>query len=189
MLRLAIAAAALSVLLVACDGDEEASTPTAAPGQTSGPVPTATPFARVPEPIIVTGDGTLPSGGGGGSEDAVTYVVESGDTVGAIAARFGVPEDVIREANDLVDDEIFIGQTLTIPRGDGDGGTGGEATAEPTQAPGGGGGGGTYTVQDGDTAFGIALQFDVTVEELEAANGVGPGGLDDLQIGQVIQLP
>ena len=44
-------------------------------------------------------------------------------------------------------------------------------------------------MQEGDTAFGIALQFDITVEDLEAANGVGPGGLDDLQIGQIISLP
>jgi len=184
--RFAIPLLASALLLAACNGDEETPTPTALPGQTNVPVATATPLAQLPEPIIVTGDGA-PSGGQGG-EDAVTYVVESGDTVGAIAARFGVSEDVIREANDLVDDNIFIGQTLTIPRDGGSGGTDGDP--EPTATPGAPiPGDGTYTVQEGDTAFGIALQFDITVEDLEAANNVGPGGLDDLQIGQVIALP
>ena len=47
----------------------------------------------------------------------------------------------------------------------------------------------TYTVKAGDTAFGIALQFDTTTEALERANGVAKGGLDNLQLGQVVKLP
>ena len=44
-------------------------------------------------------------------------------------------------------------------------------------------------VEEGDTAFGIALEFDTTVEALAAANGMTEDEITDLQIGQVINLP
>ncbi len=174
------------VVTAACNGGDDDPTP----APTSGPVgtpttaPTATPFASVPDPIIVTGEGA-PSGGTV-TEGAVTYTVEAGDTLGGIAERFGVEVEVIQEANDLDGVDIFIGQELTIPR---QGSTGGTATPTATATPSIPSGVDTYTVEAGDTAFGIALEFDTTVEALEEANGVGPGGLDDLQIGQVIRLP
>ena len=184
--------AGAALLLSACGGDDEDPTSTPGPGgstATSTPAPTATPFARVPDPIIVTGDGS-PGGGGGASEDAVRYTVEAGDSLGAIASRFGVDIEVIQQANDLDGVDIFIGQVLVIPRNGGAGTNGGDgAGASPTSTPTAPSGVDTYTVLEGDTAFGIALQFDVTVEALEEANDVGPGGLDSLQIGQVIRLP
>jgi nucleoid-associated protein YgaU len=46
---------------------------------------------------------------------------------------------------------------------------------------------GVYVVQEGDTLYGIAVQFGVSMEELMAANG-----MDDpntLQLGQELQIP
>jgi putative chitinase len=55
-------------------------------------------------------DGT---GGPGGGQ---TYVVESGDTLSAIADRFDRTVRAIVRANDLADpDVIDVGQELTIP--------------------------------------------------------------------------
>lgn len=187
-------------VLGACNGGDD-GTPTA--GSTAvadnTPAPTATALAQVPDPIIVTGGG-LP--GGGGTEEAAEYVVEAGDSLGAISSRFGVDADLIREANDIEGDEIFVGQTLLIPRGGSAPSTSSTATATPTppadnggddddETPGGGlsEDGTTYTVQEGDTAFGIALEFDTTVEALAAANGMTEDEITDLQIGQEIQLP
>jgi LysM repeat protein len=171
--------AAATVGLVACGGDDEPEppfpTPTTAP---STPVPSATPLAQVPEPTIVTGPGEVSSTPVDPTE--VSYVVVAGDALSLIADRFGVSVDVIRQANNLSGDDIFIGQVLRIPR------QAATPGATPTPAP---GSPDTYTVQPGDTAFGIALQFDVTLQALEQANGVGPGGLDNLQIGQVLQIP
>jgi LysM repeat protein len=45
------------------------------------------------------------------------YVVKSGDTLFAIAERFGVTVDAIIEANDIANPNAIVpGQRLTIPR-------------------------------------------------------------------------
>jgi LysM repeat protein len=174
---------------VACSGDDSPATPTATTAPTAAtPAPTATPLARVPDPIVVTGSG-LPSSGVPSTEDLVEYTVESGDNIGAIAERFGVPADTIREANDIEDDQIFIGQVLVIPRGVSGGETTGGTTPDATATPPPSGDGSTYVVQEGDTAFGIAIEFDTTVEALAAANGMTEDEITNLQIGQVINLP
>jgi len=170
--------ATVAITLTACGGEDAEGTPEAG-GATA--VATATPFATLPEPTVVTGPGGTTAGP---VASDVTYVVEPGDAVSTIAERYGVPADVIREANGITNDEIFVGQVLRIPRSTG--GTAATPTATSTPST---GTPGTYTVQAGDTAFGIALQFDVTLEDLETANGVGPGGLDNLSLGQVLQIP
>ena len=44
------------------------------------------------------------------------YVVREGDTLSGIAARFGVSEEAIREANPLSDpNRLLVGQELIIP--------------------------------------------------------------------------
>ena len=175
-----------ALLAAACSGGSDESTPTPGPDATSTPAPTATPLATIPEPIIVVGDGA--SGGGTATEEAATYIVESGDTLGGIADRFGVDIEVIQAANDLDGVDIFVGQELTIPRS---GSTAPTSTSTPepgaTTAP--PSGVDTYTVQPGDTAFGIALEFDTTVEALAAANDMTEDEITDLQIGQVLRLP
>ncbi|MBI3751406.1 MAG: LysM peptidoglycan-binding domain-containing protein [Chloroflexi bacterium] len=54
-----------------------------------------------------------------------TYTVKSGDTLGAIAKRFGVTLQALQAANGITNpDKIAIGQVLIIP------------TATPTELPG-----------------------------------------------------
>jgi len=180
LISFAILLAATALTAAACSGDDESTPGTVAPPPAATPAPTATPLARVPEPIIVTGAG-VPSSGIPATEDSVEYTVESGDTILGIAERFGVASDAIRAANAIENDEIFIGQVLTIPRSTA---APGSTTTPPPPSD-----GTTYTVQAGDTAFGIALEFDTTVEALAAANGMTEDEITNLQIGQVIILP
>lgn len=187
---LMLSSVAALALLAACSGGDDEATPTPTAPVAATPVPTATPFSRIPDPLLVSGSGIpgLPGPGSGASEESVEYLVVDGDTIGAIAERFGVDPDVIREANDIEDDQIFVGQTLLIPRGgtvpSGSGDSGSPSTGGTET-----GGGDTYVVQEGDTAFGIALEFDTTVEALAAANGMTEDEITNLQIGQVINLP
>lgn len=73
---------------------------TRTPTATRRVIPTRTPPQRI-----------IPSG-------AITYTVESGDTLGKIAKEYGVTVKAIAEANDIKDpDRLSIGQVLVIPEG------------------------------------------------------------------------
>lgn len=186
-----------TTLAAACDKES----PPAAP---SG-VQTATPFAKPPEPTIVPATSRTPGGTSTSPAGAtptpvttatpatggvdITYAVVAGDAMSLIAQRFGVTSAAIRAANNLPNDDIRIGQILKIPRG----------TASGTPTPGPTVGpprptpppvtGDTYLVKPGDTAYGIALEFQVTLAELEQVNGVAPGGLNNIKAGETIRVP
>lgn len=179
-MRIAIPLAVAGLLLVsACRGGGDTL-----PGGTPTAIPTATPLATVPTPTLVTSAATPPPATG---STETSYVVVAGDVLGLIAERFGVPAAAIVEANNLSGSDIFIGQKLRIPRPAATtGGVPATPSATPTPST---AGVSTYTVEAGDSAFGIALQFDTTLEALERANGVAPGGLDHLRLGQVLKLP
>ena len=179
--------AAATLLLAACSGGsnnalETAGTP-AATGADGRPIPTATPYARIPEPTIVSGPAA-----GAPSTSQVTYVVEAGDTLSGVAERFDSTVEDIMAENGLTDATlIFVGQTLLIPSGSA---LAASAPAPPADGPATDGSGLTaYEVQPGDTALAIAFRFDVTIDELAAANGTTFDGLNDLQVGDILVIP
>ena len=115
---------------------------------------------------------------------AAVYIVQPGDTLGAIAGARGVGVETIMGANNLSDPNyIFVGQELQIP-----GGTpmGLAVSASPT-ATGGGGRGRTYTVEPGDTLDGIAGRFGTTAGTIGGVNNLA--NLNILSIGQKLIIP
>jgi LysM repeat protein len=129
---------------------ETAPAPTSAPdaGPTAAPVPTATPAPA-----------------------QVVHLVQPGDTLRALAIRYGVTVDQIVQANGLSNpDLIFVGQSLVI--------SGGTATS---------GEAGTHLVQAGETLGTIAERYDTTVGALASLNGiVNP---DLIYAGQALRVP
>lgn len=187
--RSTLLAAASLTLASACFGGSSSSS-----NATPTPAPTATPFATVPAPIIVTpGAAAAPAPvaaatpaapGAAGAAGEQSYTVAPGDSISVLADRFDIPSAAIRALNNLSGDNITVGQVLRIPARPG------ALAAPPRAAPTPSTSGvTTYTVTPGDSALGIALKFDTNVEALERANGVPAGGLDRIQIGQVLKLP
>jgi LysM repeat protein len=182
-------------LFAACGSDPSGS---GAPDVSK--VATATLPATLPEPQIVSGGVVQPGGN-------TTYTVRSGDTIAAIAERFGVTIDDILAANPGVDTrQLRVGDVLRLPPQAGDAPPPTptpppveestpttEPPPEPTNTPEPAPTstpsslGQTYTVQPGDIPVTIAERFGITVEELLAANpGVDPRGL---QVGDVLIIP
>ncbi len=123
---------------------------------------------------------------------AFPYTVQPGDTLYALARRFGVTVEAIVNANNIANPNLInVGQVLEIP-GDGDGTQPPTpvtstpppppATATPPPPT-----SGTYTVQPGDTLSRIAARFGVTVQAIVAANNIANPNL--IHVGQVLIIP
>ncbi len=99
-----------------------------------------------------------------------THEVERGETWYGIARRYGVAPAALAAVNPGANPErIRSGQVLRIP----------SATA-PAR------GQRTHTVAGGDSLWGIARRYGVTVEQIRAANRL-PG--DRVRIGQTLVIP
>ncbi len=97
------------------------------------------------------------------------YNVKNGDTLYSIAGRYGITVDSLKTANNLTSDNLKIGQKLVIP-----------SSSTPSS------GSTTYTVKSGDTLYGIASKYGISVDDIKKANGLSS---NLLQIGQKLTIP
>ena len=105
-----------------------------------------------------------------------TYTVVAGDTLGAIAARYGTTVATLAALNHLANPNlIYVGQVLLVP-----GRTSSRAPSWGAPA------GSTYTVVAGDTLGAIAARYGTTVATLAAVNHLANPNL--LYVGQVLVL-
>lgn len=109
-----------------------------------------------------------------------TYIIARGDTLKALAGRFGTSMEFLKSINPEIFDInlIYEGQRLTVPSGYG------VPDPQPQPVP----TSGTYTVQRGDTLRKIADRFGVNLTDLIAANPQIPNP-NRIFVGQVIYLP
>lgn len=132
--------------------------------------------------LILTGFGVSPVSAAGPND----YIVQPGDTVFGISARYGVSIEEIAAANGLdYNLTVYAGQRLVIPA----------AYFAPPPAP-------QYfntpsipqpadnfyTVQSGDTLYGIAVRYGITVADLQQANNLSDFS-PALYIGQQLLIP
>ena len=84
--------------------------PTPSPGAGASTAPTAS-----PAPPASLSPSLTPTAPASVAATPISYVVQSGDTLGAIATRFGTTVNAIMVANGLTTDVITPGQVLAIP--------------------------------------------------------------------------
>ena len=114
------------------------------------------------------------------------YTIESGDTLSEIADLYGTTVEVLQALNNISSPhDIQIGQIIRIP----------DASVSSSPAVNAGistsGGGASdpvaYTIRAGDTAYGIAEQLGVDLQDLRELNP--DTNLNQLSIGQTILVP
>jgi len=101
-----------------------------------------------------------------GVESEKTYTVVSGDTLSEIADKYDITVSQLKEANNLTNDFLSIGQVLVIPS---------SSTGEIN-----------YIVQKGDNLYNIANKYGVSVNDLLNLNKLST---TVLQIGQILKIP
>ena len=115
-----------------------------------------------------------------------THIVKKGESLSTIAHKYQVSISKIKEANDLEDTRLQIGQSLTIPKtpaaipnssstrkGNHQNTVSGQEIPD------------THVVKSGDTLAGIAKRYHLTVKDLQEINDLKG---TRLRIGQVLQL-
>jgi LysM repeat protein len=114
-----------------------------------------------------------------------TYRVAAGDTVSAIAARFGLATASVLALNGLGwSTLIFPGQVLRLSSA---AATTPKSTPPKTTPPATGGSTTTYTIVRGDTVSAIAARFGVSTQSVLTANGLGWSTI--IYPGQKLRIP
>ena len=107
----------------------------------------------------------------------INYVVQKGDTLYGIAKKYQVSVDTLIQDNALSNNNLVIGQNLKIRTNNIVNVEECFGMEEPIM---------TYSVQKGDTLYGIARRFGVSVQELMKSNSLSS---NTLKIGQVLVIP
>ena len=123
--------------------------------------------------LISVGQKLIIPGAAPSNQTNVTYVVQKGDSLWSIANAYATTIDELVNLNDLVTNNIYVGQILQIPNA-GDSGTVNDGIDD------------TYKVQKGDTLYSIALKYNTTVPSLISKNNLTS---TILTIGDILQIP
>lgn len=159
--------------IAGCTREKPPATPTATPERQEVPVESTS--------VPLAADASV-------APTTVRYTVQAGDTLWAIANRFGVTLQSLAEANEMLEpDRLQPGQDLIIPVG------GDTVTREPlrqepsveqsedleSQR--------IHTVTAGETLWSIAMRYGTRVDEIVRLNSLDPDQF--LQIGQRLLIP
>ena len=105
-----------------------------------------------------------------------THVVQAGENLYRIGLQYGLTTTELMAANNLLSaDQIYVGQTLSIP------GSGTMATSSSTTTT------TTHVVQAGETLSSIATRYGISLSVLTQANNISNPSL--LYSGQVLKIP
>jgi LysM repeat protein len=105
-----------------------------------------------------------------------THKVKSGDTLSAIARKYGTTVSSLKKLNNLKSDRIYVGQVLKIT------GTASKPVSNDSKAP---AKTMSYKVKKGDTLSAIAKKYKTTVSSLKKLNNLKN---DMIYVGQTLKV-
>ena len=94
------------------------------------------------------------------------YIVQKGDSLYSIAKKYNTSVEELKELNNLITNNLSIGQILNIP------------IEEENYI--------TYVIEPGDSLYSIAKKYDTTIEEIKKINNLTS---NLLSINQIIKIP
>lgn len=112
-----------------------------------------------------------------------TYVVKSGDTLGAIAQRHRTTAAALRTLNNLRSDTLHVGDRLSVPVASG---SAAPVASDPTATTA-GGGGRVHVVKPGETLGAIARLYNVRQADIALANNISDP--TKLSAGRELKIP
>jgi LysM repeat protein len=127
---------------------------------------------RVGQVLTLPGASAAPSGAAPTSA-ARHHVVRAGETISGIAARYGISQRQLVDANGLTGGVVYAGQRLSLEPAD--------APPVPT------GGSATHKVAAGQALSAIAQHYGTTVKAIQNANGISDP--NHVVVGMILTIP
>jgi LysM repeat protein/soluble lytic murein transglycosylase-like protein len=101
-----------------------------------------------------------------------SYKIKKGDTLGSVAAKFGISVSKLKKQNNLKTESLTVGKTLQIPPE-------AETAKSKTNS--------SYKVRKGDNLWTISKKLKIDSEQLRVANHLAVGA--ELKPGQILKIP
>ena len=99
--------------------------------------------------------------------ESKVYTVKNGDTLYSIARKYNLTVDDLKKMNNLINDNLTVGQKLNVKN-----------TDQKTDT--------IYVVQKGDTLYKIANKYGVNIDTLKSVNQLNS---NILSIGEILKIP
>lgn len=116
------------------------------------------------------------------SANTETYIVQKGDILGRIAAKFDTTTKTLISMNNLSNpDVLYVGQELRVPAGSKAAASSSQTSSSPSVKK-----GGEYEIQKGDTLSGIAVAAGVSINDLRSLNNIKD---DKIIAGETLSIP
>ncbi|OTN75127.1 hypothetical protein A5886_000197 [Enterococcus sp. 8G7_MSG3316] len=101
-----------------------------------------------------------------------SYTVVSGDSVWSVANKYGISMDQLRSANNIQNDFIYPGQTLSVSSSSSTTSTASTSNTTSTANTTTTSSKGTYTVVSGDSVWSIANKNNISMDQLRSINNI-----------------
>jgi LysM repeat protein len=173
-----VVSAVTPITEVPSSGVTATEVPVGETAQVTEPEATAEPVASEEPPATEPSE---PSGSDGGSASFIWHTVQRGETLSAIARRYGTTTQAIARANSLANaNQIYAGQKLKIPSTSG-GSSSGSTGATGCRIK--------HTVKRGEWVWQIARNYGVSPYDILAANGLTIQTANTIYPGKVLCIP